>query len=153
MARRARRAARAVAGAARRVTTVVVAAPRAAARRVGSYAGRAVRRVGTAIQGRRQSSGLDLWPAVQQTAFASLGGAASSIVDAVTVATNTTFDDSPYTRLAIKCGAAIGIGYVAGKGRTTSAFTSGMIGHSAGVALDSIALNRVKDLIGSSGKK
>jgi len=90
---------------------------------------------------------------VQQTAFASLGGAASSIVDAVTVATNTTFDDSPYTRLAIKCGAAIGIGYVAGKGRTTSAFTSGMIGHSAGVALDSIALNRVKDLIGSSGKK
>ena len=109
-------------------------------RRGAAAAVGAVRRV-------RVNNGLDLWTAAQQAMFASGGGAASAIVDTVTVATDTTVDDSPYTRLAVKTVGALAIGALAGRGRSTSAFTSGMIGHSAGVALDSAALLKVKDIL------
>ena len=128
----------------RQAVTRVAAAPRAVARRVRSAGSRVVQ----VIRNTRSQSGLDLWSAAQQTLFAWAGGASSAIVDTVTVATETDFDDSPYTRLALKSAGALAIGALTGKSRFVNAFTSGMIGHSAGVALDSAALAKVKSLLG-----
>lgn len=107
---------------------------------------RGAARVVGAVSRVRANNGLDLWSAAQQAMFAGGGGVASAIVDTVTVATKTDYDDSPYVRLAAKTIGSLAIGALAGRGRSTSAFTSGMIGHSAGVALDAAALSKVKTI-------